>query len=66
MLRQASLRPRPAPRPALPRAAEYCARGSLYDVLKAAPGNPALSKALDWGRRLQMALDAAKGMLHLQ
>ncbi|KAL4422385.1 hypothetical protein ABPG75_008582 [Micractinium tetrahymenae] len=44
---------------------EYCARGSLYDLLKEARHKPALTKALDWPRRIVMALDAAKGMLYL-
>jgi serine/threonine protein kinase len=44
---------------------EYCARGSLNDVLKRARQSPALATQLDWGRRLNMVLDAAKGMLYL-
>ena len=66
---------------------EYCARGSLCDVLKrarsaainaaaaASPGGngcnvaaaaaAAAAAALDWPRRLAMALDAAKGMNYL-
>ncbi|RMZ53790.1 hypothetical protein APUTEX25_003929, partial [Auxenochlorella protothecoides] len=45
---------------------EFCARGSLYDLLKVAAANPdASARVLDWGKRLNMALDAAKGMLHL-
>ena len=40
---------------------EFCARGSLYDVLQKAAGSPTvLAPQLDWGRRLAMALDAAK------
>lgn len=39
---------------------EWCARGSLYDVLTKARKSPALAPALDWTRRLNMALDAAK------
>jgi hypothetical protein len=40
---------------------EFCARGSLYDVLAAAGGGaPALERQLTWARRLNMALDAAK------
>ena len=39
--------------------AEYCSRGSLYDVLKPALGDPDLAGQLSWGVRLQMALDAA-------
>jgi hypothetical protein len=45
---------------------EYCARGSLTDVLKAGrTGKPAAAADLSWRRRLGMALDAATGMLHL-
>ena len=39
---------------------EWCARGSLYDVLTKARSTPALAPMLDWTRRLNMALDAAK------
>ena len=39
---------------------EWCARGSLYDVLRKAYANPKLRGALEWQRRLSMALDAAK------
>ena len=39
---------------------EWCARGSLFDVLTKARKNPALAPQLDWTRRLNMALDAAK------
>ena len=45
--------------------AEYCARGSLADVLRAAKGAPAKMQHLTWLRRLNMALDATKGMLYL-
>ena len=45
--------------------AEYCSRGSLYDLLRQAGGSPALAKQLDWPKRLSIALDAAKGMLYL-
>jgi serine/threonine protein kinase len=44
---------------------EYCARGSLNDVLKRARTSTSLRGHLDWSRRLHMALDAAKGMLYL-
>ena len=44
---------------------EYCARGSLNDVLKRGRTTPALAQQLDWPRRLNMALDAAKGMFYL-
>jgi serine/threonine protein kinase len=44
---------------------EYCARGSLTDVLKRARNTPTMGVQLDWARRLNMALDAAKGMMYL-
>lgn len=44
---------------------EYCASGSLLDVLSMARTTPMLAAQLTWGRRLGMALDAAKGMLYL-
>ncbi len=45
---------------------EYCARGSLADVLRAGrAARPGAAEALTWRRRLGMALDAATGMLHL-
>ncbi|CAL5228984.1 g12220 [Coccomyxa viridis] len=44
---------------------EYCARGSLNDVLKRALYNPKYAEQLDWRVRLSMALDAAKGMNYL-
>ena len=44
---------------------EYCARGSLNDVLKKCLAKPELTVQLDWVRRLGMALDAAKGMNYL-
>ncbi|PRW57695.1 Serine threonine- kinase CTR1 [Chlorella sorokiniana] len=44
---------------------EYCARGSLADVLRAAKSAPAKLQHLTWLRRLNMALDATKGMLYL-
>ena len=43
---------------------EFCARGSLYDVLKKARSTPAFAQQLDWSRRLSMALDAAKVTCH--
>lgn len=45
--------------------AEYCNRGSLADVLRAARTDPGRLAQLSWLRRLGMALDACKGMLHL-
>ena len=44
---------------------EFCARGSLYDLLKSARDSSVLAQQLDWPRRLGIALDAAKGMLYL-
>ena len=44
---------------------EYCARGSLNDVLKRALYNAKYAEQLDWRVRLSMALDAAKGMNYL-
>lgn len=43
--------------------AEYCERGSVTDVLRAGRVDPAAAAQLGWGRRLSMALDAAKGMM---
>lgn len=54
----------PAPSPTY-RPAEYCARGSLLDVLKRAAASPAGMRQLTWGHRLSLALGAAKGVLHL-
>ncbi|KAL4436932.1 hypothetical protein ABPG75_004071 [Micractinium tetrahymenae] len=44
---------------------EYCRRGSLTDVLRGGKLSAKQSKQLDWTKRLNMALDAAKGMLYL-
>jgi len=48
---------------------EYCSRGSLYDRLKetrqGGSGGEAARQQLPWQRRLNMLLDAAKGMLYL-
>ncbi|PRW58265.1 Serine threonine- kinase CTR1 [Chlorella sorokiniana] len=44
---------------------EYCSRGSLFDCLRAAAQSPSAAAGLTWTRRLNMALDAAKGMLCL-
>jgi serine/threonine protein kinase len=44
---------------------EFCGKGSLTDVLKAGKASPAKAALLSWQRRLNMALDAAKGMLYL-
>ena len=39
---------------------EWCARGSLYDLLDAGRKDPAMAAQLSWARRLTIALDAAK------
>ena len=39
---------------------EFCARGSLYDVLRKARTSQGFAQQLDWSKRLSMALDAAK------
>ena len=44
---------------------EYCARRSLTDVLRGAKSSPAKAGEMAWVRRLNMVLDAAKGMLYL-
>ena len=49
--------------PACPTAPEYCAKGSLTEVLKQAKASPQKAALLTWAKRLTMALDAAKGML---
>lgn len=45
------------------RAPEFCSRGSVYDVLRAAAQDPAKAAELTWRRRLGIAIDAATGML---
>jgi serine/threonine protein kinase len=44
---------------------EYCSRGSLFDCLRAASQAEGAAAQLSWTRRLNMALDAAKGVLAL-
>ncbi len=44
---------------------EFCSRGSLYNVLTAAKASPDKMAQLGWKRRLNMALDASRGMLYL-
>lgn len=39
---------------------QFCARGSMFDVLAKARSSPLLAQQLDWPKRLSMALDAAK------
>lgn len=45
--------------------AEYCSRGSLYDVIQAAKRDQALAAQLTWARRLSLAHDAAVGLNYL-
>ena len=45
--------------------AEYCSRGSLYDVLRQASWRPECAAELTWQLRLSMAFDAARGLLYL-
>ena len=40
---------------------EYCARGSLHDVLRLARSSPARAAQLDWPRRLNM-VGGGKGL----
>ena len=49
----------------MPRPAEYCRGGSLYDCLSAAREQPALAAQLTWRRRLSIAIDAGAGLLYL-
>lgn len=42
---------------------EFCPRGSLYDVLSKAKAWPSKATELTWPRRINMALDAAQGMV---
>lgn len=44
---------------------EWCSRGSLFDVLRLAKVDPGTAAQLTWACRLEMASDAAAGMLHL-
>ena len=48
-------------------ATEFCARGSLYSLLRAAAAaeGGAEARELTWARRAALARDAAAGMLHL-
>ena len=39
---------------------EFCAQGSLSDVIRKAACDASFAQLLDWPRRLAMALDAAK------
>ncbi len=41
---------------------EYCARGSLHDVLRGARNSPAKAAMLDWPRRLNMVRAYGGGM----
>ncbi|GAB4821932.1 hypothetical protein N2152v2_008978 [Parachlorella kessleri] len=44
---------------------EYCSKGSLTEILRAARRTPPIAAKLNWPRRLSMLLDCAKGMLYL-
>ena len=44
---------------------EYCARGSLTEVLRRARAAPDPAAALSWARRLSIAAEAASGMAYL-
>jgi serine/threonine protein kinase len=44
---------------------EWCAKGSLFDVLRSAARHPDRAAVLSMGLRLQMAVDAARGLLYL-
>lgn len=44
---------------------EYCARGSLYEVLQAAAQHADAAATLTWRLRLRMAADGARGLLYL-
>lgn len=46
-------------------ASEFCERGSLTTVLRAASTSPSEAAVLTWNRRVSIALDAAKGMTYL-
>lgn len=44
---------------------EYCAKGSLTQVLRQARTEATAAAALTWPKRLRLALDAALGMRYL-
>jgi hypothetical protein len=46
-------------------ASEVCTRGSLQALLSAANQDSEAAKSITWARRIEMALGAAKGLLHL-
>jgi serine/threonine protein kinase len=46
-------------------AAEFCSRGSVFDVLRGAAADPDAAAELTWRRTLDMAIGGATGMLHL-
>lgn len=46
-------------------AAEYCSRGSVFDVLRQASWDAGLAGQLTWRLRISMAYDAARGLLYL-
>ena len=39
---------------------EFCARGSLSDIIRKAATSTAFAQQMDWPKRLSMAMDAAK------
>jgi len=44
---------------------EYCSFGSLYSVLHEGVVSPLAAARLTWKRRLEIALDAARGLAYL-
>lgn len=44
---------------------EYCARGSLYSVLKKGLTDQTMAAELTWGRRINIAMDTVRGVLNL-
>ncbi len=46
-------------------ATEFCQRGSLYTVIRGAVADPDQALNLTWTRRIDMAIDAARGLLYL-
>lgn len=49
----------------MPRAAEWCSRGSLYDVLRQGASAAAAASELSLQRRVRLAFGAARGLLYL-
>ncbi|KAL4421995.1 hypothetical protein ABPG77_011018, partial [Micractinium sp. CCAP 211/92] len=44
---------------------EYCTKGSLYSVLRGAAGDPIRASELTWSLRMNMLVDAARGIVYL-